>query len=68
MKFRRNCDIDLYFGNILLQFPISIDFCQGAVASLSAPKFILIGHRPPRTPHRPPVGGRAHVGNRWSRL
>ena len=29
MKFRRNCDIDLYF----LQFPINIDFCQGAVES-----------------------------------
>ena len=29
MKFRGNCDIDLYFGNILLQFPINIDFCQG---------------------------------------
>ena len=33
MKFRRNCDIDLYF----LQFPINIDFCQGAVFGLSAP-------------------------------
>ena len=30
MKFRKNCDIDLYFGNIFLQFPINIDFCQGA--------------------------------------
>ena len=29
MKFIRNCDIDLYFGNILLQVPINIDFCQG---------------------------------------
>ena len=46
MKFRRNCDIDLYFGNIFLQFPINIDFCQWAVVSLSAPKFILIDHRP----------------------
>ena len=64
MKFRRNYDIDLYFGNILLQFPINIDFCQGAVVSLSAPKFILIDHRPLQTLHRPLVGGRAHVGNR----
>ena len=64
MKFRRNCDIDLYF----LQFPINIDFSQGAVASLSAPKFILIDHRPPRILHRPPLGGSAHVGNRCSKL
>ena len=64
MKFRRNCDIDLYFGNIFLQFPINIDFCQVAVVSLSAPKFILIDHRPPRTLYRPPMDGSAHVGNR----
>ena len=37
MKFRRNCDIDLYVGNIFLQFWINIDFSQGAVVSLSAP-------------------------------
>ena len=42
MKFRRNCDIDLYLGNIFLQFPMNIDFCQGAVVSLSGTKFILI--------------------------
>ena len=60
MEFRRNCDIGLYF----LQFPINIDFCHGAVVSFSAPKFILIDHRPPRTLHRAPVGGSAHVGNR----
>ena len=46
MKFRRNCDIDLYFGNIFLQFPINIDFNRVAVVSLSAPIFILIDHRP----------------------
>ena len=67
MKFRRNCDIDLYFGNIFLQFRINIDFCQGTVVSLSAPKFFLIDHRPPRTLNRPPVGGSAHVGNRCSK-
>ena len=64
MRFRRNFDIDLYFGNIFLQFWINIDFCQWAVVSLSDPKFILIIHRPPRTLHRPPVGGNAHVGDR----
>ena len=56
MRFRRNFDIDLYFGNIFLQFWINIDFCQWAVVSLSAPKFIFIVHRPPMTLHRPPVG------------
>ena len=67
MKFRRNCYIDLYFGNIFLQFWINIDFYQGAVVSLSAPKFILIDHRPPRTHYCPPVGGSAHVGNRCTK-
>ena len=38
VKSRQNCDIDLYFGNILLQLLINIDFCQEAVVSLSAPK------------------------------
>ena len=62
MKFRRNCDIDLYF----LQFPINIDFCQGAVVDFSAPQIHFDRPPPPRTLHSPPVGGSAHVGNRWS--
>ena len=57
MKFRRNCDIDLYFGNIFLQFPINIDFCQGAVVSLSAPQIHF--DRPPPPSNSPsPTGGR----------
>ena len=53
MKFRRNCDIDLYF----LQFPINIDFSQGAVVSLSAPQIHF--DRPPPPSNSPsPTGGR----------
>ena len=63
MKFRINCDIDLYFGNIFLQFWINIDFCQP-----QRPHIHFDRQPPPRTLHRPPVGGSAHVGNRWSRL
>ena len=55
MKFRRNCDIDLYFVNVLLQFPIHIVFSQGEMVSLRAPKIILIDDRLLRTLHRPPV-------------
>ena len=68
MKFRRNRDIDLYFANIFLQFPINIDFFQGAVVSLSASQIHFDRPPPPRTPHRPLVGGSAHVGNRWSKM
>ena len=64
MKFRKNRDIDLYFANIFLQFPINIDFFQGAVVSLSALQIHFDRPPPPRTLHRPPVGGSAHVGNR----
>ena len=57
MKFRRNCDIDLYFGNIFLQFSINIDFCQGAVVSLNAPQIHF--DRPPPPSNSPsPTGGR----------
>ena len=63
MKFRINCDIDLYFGNIFLQFWINIDFCQPQRTHIHFDR-----PPPPRTLHRPPVGGSAHVGNRWSRL
>ena len=69
MKFRRNCDIDLYFGNIFLQFPINIDFCQWAVVSLSVPQIHFNRPPPPPPPpnlYRPPVGGSAHVVNRCS--
>ena len=59
-----NSEKIVIFWNIFLQFWINIDFCQWAVVSLSAPKFILIDHRPPRTLQRPPVGDSAHVGNR----
>ena len=51
MKVRRNCDIDLYFGNILLQFPINIDFCQVAVVSLSVPQIHF--DRPPPPSNSP---------------
>ena len=42
VKSRQNCDIDFYFGNILLQLPINIDYRQ----SQRPQKFILIVHRP----------------------
>ena len=57
MKFRRNCDIDLYFGNFFLQFPINIEFCQGAVVSLSAPQ-IHFDRPPPPSNSLSPTGGR----------
>ena len=53
MKFRRNCDIDLYF----LKFPVNIDFCQGAVVSLSAPQIHFDRPSPPSN-YLSPTGGR----------
>ena len=54
MKFRRNCDIELYFGNFFFKFPINIDFCQWAVVSLSAPQIHFDRPPPPRTLYRAP--------------